>query len=378
MVSGGSYAVISMFDPATGFELYSTDGTTAGTVLLRDINPGTASSFPNGFARSGNRVFFAADNGVNGNELWVTDGTSANTKLVRDIVPGVQGSDPSSITEVGTLLLVGGFSGGVVFNANTAAAGTEPWISDGNAVTQILNDINPGTNSSGAYDFKYSANAFNVGFRGFVFTADNGINANEPWGSNGITTLMLKDVNPSLDSSSNPRGFAPISPFGFVFSADDGTNGNELWFTSNTGASTFLLKNINTSSGSGSLPASFLAFSSTKVLFLAADDGGAYRLWSTDGTAGGTSKLTESISGAYSFVSDFEGYPPRLVKSGANAYVACTIVESGNELCGTNGNQVFLTRDLKPGVLSSSPGNLTDLAGTLFFSADSGSEGREL
>jgi len=112
MASGGSYALISMFDPATGFELYSTDGTTAGTVLLRDINPGVAGSSPYGFTRSGNRVFFGADDGVSGNELWVTDGTSANTKLVRDIVPGIQGSNPSSFAEVGTLLVVGGFAGG--------------------------------------------------------------------------------------------------------------------------------------------------------------------------------------------------------------------------------------------------------------------------
>jgi len=74
-------------DSANGRELWITDGTAAGTTLLKDINPG-GDSFPFYFTRFNNRVFFRANDGTNGIELWVTDGTAAGTTLLRDINPG--------------------------------------------------------------------------------------------------------------------------------------------------------------------------------------------------------------------------------------------------------------------------------------------------
>ena len=44
-----------------------------------------ASSYPYQFTAVGNRVFFVADDGTHSNELWVSDGTDAGTQLVRDI-----------------------------------------------------------------------------------------------------------------------------------------------------------------------------------------------------------------------------------------------------------------------------------------------------
>jgi len=80
-----------MFLPAddgmNGFELWVTDGTPDGTVLLLDINPGSESSWPQNFAVVGDRLFFDADDGTHDRELWVTDGTPEGTVLVKDICP---------------------------------------------------------------------------------------------------------------------------------------------------------------------------------------------------------------------------------------------------------------------------------------------------
>jgi ELWxxDGT repeat protein len=71
-----------------GAELWVTDGTNAGTVQLKDINPGGNGSFPTLFRPVGNKVVFEATTDATGNELWVTDGTPGNTTLLKDILPG--------------------------------------------------------------------------------------------------------------------------------------------------------------------------------------------------------------------------------------------------------------------------------------------------
>ena len=46
-------------------------------------------------------AFFAADGGTNGTELWMSDGTETGTVLVKDINPGSGGSFPSQLTNLG-------------------------------------------------------------------------------------------------------------------------------------------------------------------------------------------------------------------------------------------------------------------------------------
>ena len=52
-----------------GKELYISDGTEVGTVLVKDINKlGNGSSSPQNYFQFGNMVLFSADNGENGRE----------------------------------------------------------------------------------------------------------------------------------------------------------------------------------------------------------------------------------------------------------------------------------------------------------------------
>jgi ELWxxDGT repeat protein/YVTN family beta-propeller protein len=61
--------------------------------LVRNIDPGVdlqESSEPRNFVAAGDLVFFTADDGEHGRELWRTDGTPGGTILLRDIAPGVE------------------------------------------------------------------------------------------------------------------------------------------------------------------------------------------------------------------------------------------------------------------------------------------------
>ena len=100
-----------------GLELWRSDGTAAGTGLVRDIQPGPDGSKIRSFTPTPAELFFTADDGVNGVELWRTDGTAAGTRLVTDLWPGPTGSLPTA----------GAVAGGhLVFGAGDDVVGHEP------------------------------------------------------------------------------------------------------------------------------------------------------------------------------------------------------------------------------------------------------------
>ncbi|HMP80329.1 MAG TPA: hypothetical protein PKD54_12820, partial [Pirellulaceae bacterium] len=70
----------------------------AGLPTLIDILAGAGASEANLFTNVNNTVFFRANDGASGLELWKSDGTSAGTTLVKDIRPGSGWANPSELT----------------------------------------------------------------------------------------------------------------------------------------------------------------------------------------------------------------------------------------------------------------------------------------
>jgi ELWxxDGT repeat protein len=105
--------------------------------LVKDILPGAFNSYPRFLTALGNTLFFSANDGVNGTELWKSDGTAAGTVLVKDIFPGSGfyiSSNPCNLTAVGSTLF---------FSANDGV-NRELWKSDGTAAgTVLVKDIRP-------------------------------------------------------------------------------------------------------------------------------------------------------------------------------------------------------------------------------------------
>lgn len=95
-ISGfGTKAIFSAYSSTYGQELFITDGTDSGTVLLADINQGSASSNPDNFYLFKDKLIFSATTADQGREVWITDGTTAGTKLLWDIQPGTAGGNPT-------------------------------------------------------------------------------------------------------------------------------------------------------------------------------------------------------------------------------------------------------------------------------------------
>ncbi|CAN5637887.1 hypothetical protein BH11BAC3_BH11BAC3_27120 [soil metagenome] len=370
---------------AEGNELFITDGTPAGTKLLKDINPGIASSSPDyESALLNGYIYFTAERPAEGRELWRTDGTPGGTTLVKDIVTG-----PNSSNYPGKYHL---FSNGsyLLLMAKTPSFGVELWRSDGtDAGTFLLKDINPHNDDSSSVQLFYKFNNL------VLFRANTFAEGNETWKTDGIAggTTILKDINPGSTSSSSLFSFPYYFTFNnhAYFSADDGTNGNEIWYTDGTMANTFILKNIEPLGGSSFdiLPDAVIV--GNKFIFPSTDlFGSRYQLWESDGTPGGT-QLFKDFDGtdapvlfiAYNINSPT--FAQQLFQGNKFLFMASTATQ-GNELWISDGvdgtvTHTHIVKEINPGIddgIDPSNGSYIYTSAGLHFPANNGSQGLEL
>lgn len=76
----------SASDGAHGVELWKSDGSPDGTVLVKDIYPGVANSWPSNFGTANGKLFFTANDGTHGSELWKVYGCSPNAYFMPLII----------------------------------------------------------------------------------------------------------------------------------------------------------------------------------------------------------------------------------------------------------------------------------------------------
>ncbi|MGA0560027.1 ELWxxDGT repeat protein [Larkinella sp. VNQ87] len=247
-----------------GRELWKTDGTASGTQLVRDINP-SGDSFPGSFAVSGTTLFFVADNGSAGWELWKTDGTTDGTRLVKDINPS--GNGLANLAELEM------FDGKVYFGGNTSASGTELWVSDGtSAGTVQVKNINPNGSSSPSWLRVCNGQLF--------FRAQGNTGEWELWKTNGTSagTQLVKAI---------PATYLTVVGTTLFFVGENATYGTELWKSDGTSAGTVLVRNINPAGGSH--PYGLRAFQNQ--VYFGANDGTGIAFWKSNGTAFGTQRV---------------------------------------------------------------------------------------
>jgi uncharacterized repeat protein (TIGR02059 family) len=128
-------------DGISGSEPWISDGTEAGTVRLADLSAQAGGSTPDAFTAFGHLAAFTATlspsaDSYLGRELVVTDGTAAGTKTF-DVNPGSASSYPQMLGHIGDTLY---FSADVTTNGTTTRA---LFSTDGSAVSRLV-DISAG------------------------------------------------------------------------------------------------------------------------------------------------------------------------------------------------------------------------------------------
>jgi len=353
-------------DYTHGYEPWVTDGTPAGTRMIRDVNPGGFSSSAFNWQPIGDskttKMIFAANDGVSGRELWITDGTPANTKQIKDIWPG-----PSTGTD---LFFSVADNGTLYFRANDGVKGFEIWKTDGTpAGTRQVFDVNPAGHGN-FYEPVVSGGKI-------YFTARSSREDYELWVHDPATnaTRLVKDLLPGTEGS-HPSSLAATRTGKVFFSAMSSKSaGYELHVTDGTAAGTRMVKDLYP--GGNSLPELIAESVPSRVVFKARDAKHGHELWVSDGTSAGTVRLpiakspppTTDSAGIYG-----------IVEMNGKVYFAAYDGPHGQELWSSDGTAAGtqLVKDLDPGVGPGDLGYHARLGNRIFFCGNTNATGAEL
>lgn len=336
---------------ATGREVFVTDGTPAGTRLLADIGPGVAhgvNEYNNyTFGLIGNQIVFAADDGTHGVEPWISDGTTANTRLLTDVDPGVpQGSGASFAgligdraffaaddgngracwmtdgSSVGTVNA--GFPSGPFASALAELHGrshyvvngwgnTELWSTDGTAAGTTLLAVMPGSSL-------FSSTLLEANGR-LLFAAGTAL-----WSSDGTTagTQLVRAFNVRPLYGAPPRLYVAFQ--GAVYFIAEHSGSIELWRTDGTLAGTTTVSSFN-----GLRAVSDVIVVNGRIVFVATDPALGTELFVSDGTNAGTGILVDIRGGADS------SYPSELTPVEGGAFLTVRGFSGNTELWFTDG-----------------------------------------
>lgn len=276
----GGGVLFSGQSPGTGFELFFTDGTAAGSRPAWDVEPGYRSSNPTWITPFGaSAVLFTAETSGRGRELWIAD--SGGPRSLGDLRPGPLGSLPQQVAVIGSRAL---------FVADDGVRGAELWVTDGTAAgTRLVADLTPGPTS-----------ARFVGIvpwngRALVFTADPARLVATIWDTDGTlagTRSVVAQPIPDAISLGGPIGVVGNR---VLFNGFDPQHGFEPWVTDGTAAGTLRLADVAVG------PASSMILRGTAqravdlaggLVFLRTT--GLDEVWISDGTVAGTRALATS------------------------------------------------------------------------------------
>lgn len=395
------------YQPDTGVELWTSDGTTNGTQLVKDIFAGPDNSEINNLFSFNNRLYFNANDGVNGSELWTSDGTASGTVLVKDIMTNTDAQQSNSSFPVGFKQVANQF----YFSAQDQDNGFELWMSDGTVNgTKLVKDLFPGSQEMYGITTINSSSPTNfTEFQGkLFFTAYDQASGAELFVSDGTAqgTRLVKDILPgadilTIDDQNNTATFPKSSyPSDLLvvgdhlyFKAINETGGMQLWQTDGTSQGTTLVKELNQGYSN-------MAALGNQVFFAADDGNTGTELWVTDGTANGTKLFKDIFAGEDVYEWEI-GNPVKLPKHSypnnfltVNDQVFFTANNNdGLELWVTDGTNAGtkIVKDIYPGnhtfgegeyaytyANSANPYQLVKFQDKVFFVADDSIHGLEL
>jgi len=234
LYSYNNQLIFAANDGISGKEIWKSDGTVAGTSLVKDIALNSGSSIGNDFKilTLNNGKFYFIANTATGYVLYESDGTTAGTNPLRPF----QNVSQLDGVSAGNYFVFQGF--------DSSNGGSEPWISDGTiSGTKLLKDIYPGTTSSMGLNHKFikinnkiyfdsNANG-NPGYGNYIWETD---------GTEAGTVLFNTPTNNMLYGKSSDGQYLILTK---------PNEGNRFWITNGNSAQTFEITTFGMTAANG-------------------------------------------------------------------------------------------------------------------------------
>jgi ELWxxDGT repeat protein len=264
LIAVGQTLFLTATTSAEGRELWRSDGTQAGTVLVKDINPGAGgglSTYGSTFVAMDGALFFLATDNESRWGLWRSDGSEEGTRLLKDVAFGAVLRQAPMVAVDGRLFFI-------VADGST----DQLWMSDGTPEgTTLLKEL-----ALGAYTSEM------LGLNGTLFLLNSGA-AGVLWRSDGTSAGTLRIGGPEYGS-----GLLAVN--NTLFFGGDGIDGPELWASDGTAAGTRPLKAFERGK---SMYSSLTRFGDKLLFGVTLLSEGSSALWQSDGTQAGTVPVRE-------------------------------------------------------------------------------------
>jgi ELWxxDGT repeat protein len=269
----GGRALFHVGNESGGLALWSSDGTAAGTVLVRSLCQSDCTGETR-FVPGGGLLYFGVAENSGGNQLWRSDGTEKGTFSLTGFAAGEGLAD-----ELGDAGDLGFLGASVFFNACDESHGCELWKSDGTPGGAVLaQNINTtAIEPAGALPALLAQLS-----SGIVFSAcDHDVRSlwSIPQGSDEPLKLAALPQACAIDANAAGE-VAAAGDFALV-----AANGNAVWRTDGLESGTFLLESF-----AGPSAAVKMTAVGNEVWFLACLDSGL-ELWRSDGSPAGTARF---------------------------------------------------------------------------------------
>jgi ELWxxDGT repeat protein len=288
-----------------GGKLWKSDGTESGTSLVKKISTTFYDNIGNLTSMNG-ILYFTANDDTNGVELWRSDGTATGTYMVKNIhTTPFSGSQPSNLTV---------FKGFLYFSAQDGTSNGDLWKSDGTEIgTTKFKQSLPYISVSNLFASRENLFFVTGGnyYQQVVWVTDGTVS-----GTHSVRDLIFNTRGLQLF---NPTCFAQANNKVYFFSVYDPINSlvntprEALFESDGTDAGTKIVRDFGEYQGGDSLTLSnpgsiFLTVVNQQLFFHVQSRrpgsvGYEYHLWMSDGTTTGTKLVSPNTKNLYGFYS---------------------------------------------------------------------------
>ena len=285
--------------PSGQWNLWTTDGTAAGTGQVAVANAGFNGVSPANFAAANGQVFFEGFDSAGKANLFVLGATGSPVELVTS-AGGPGGLAPQDTTAYG----------GKVYFAGTDAAGHNNLFTSDGTVAGTTEILLPGQSAFGLYPADLTP------FNGkLALSGEDGTSLGDLVLTDGTSAGTVKVALPPLGSSLRNRGVASLGSK-LVFEGNIASPQRALYVSDGTTAGTteLVISGLSPMADQPGDPTGFTSFGA-KAAFTAKDASGTFGIWVTDGTAAGTIELPGLASASY-------GAPMTALPDGRLAFIA--------------------------------------------------------